>query len=64
MTGSVFLLLGEKTLLLKGSGLERAMAWDTRGSGLNPGWPLTSCVTVRKSFPLSGLSFLICKMGQ
>ena len=30
---------------------------------MNPGQPLTSCVTVGKSLPLSGLSFLICKMG-
>ena len=42
---------------------ERATAWDTEDLGVNPGQLLTSCVTVRKLLSLSGLSFLICKMG-
>ena len=42
---------------------ERAMARDTEDLGVNPGQLLTSCVTVRKLLSLSGLIFLICKMG-
>ena len=49
---------------LRGHGwAERAMAWDTEDLGVHPGWLLTSCVTVGKLLSLSGLSFLICKMG-
>lgn len=43
---------------------ERATAWHSGDLGMNPGWPLTSCVTVAELLPLSGLRVLICKMGS